>query len=143
MHPILILVGKICLDIFPGMTQQASWTIVNLGYLAVNHKALCPNAVQTLTPVAISQITYLMFHWATGIPFGSEMHAGAYDDLTFWEQIDGGEQYTPAKKFLICTPIVLYVISLSHRSFRAENPNTRKDFCYPPTIHIIILGFSS
>jgi hypothetical protein len=50
-----------------------------------------------------------MFHWATGIPFHPEMHAGAYDDLTFWEQIDGGEQYTPAKKFLICTPIVLYV----------------------------------
>jgi ORMDL family len=36
MHPILILVVKICLDIIPGMTQQASWTIVNLGYLAVN-----------------------------------------------------------------------------------------------------------
>ena len=36
MHPILILVGKICLDIFPGMNQQTSWTIVNLGYLAVN-----------------------------------------------------------------------------------------------------------
>lgn len=39
MHPILILVGKICLDIFPGMTQQASWTIVTLGYLAVNPNA--------------------------------------------------------------------------------------------------------
>lgn len=48
-----------------------------------------------------------MFHWATGIPFQSEMHGGAYDDLTFWEQIDDGEQYTPTKKFLICTPIVL------------------------------------
>jgi len=51
-----------------------------------------------------------MFHWATGIPFQSEEHAGAYDELTFWEQIDDGEQYTPTKKFLICTPIVLYVI---------------------------------
>lgn len=53
-----------------------------------------------------------MFHWATGIPFQNEMHAGAYDDLTFWEQIDDGEQYTPAKKFLICTPIVLYAVCL-------------------------------
>ncbi|KIM25512.1 hypothetical protein M408DRAFT_55402, partial [Serendipita vermifera MAFF 305830] len=96
MHPILILVGKICLDIFPGMTQQASWTIVNLGYLA---------------------ISYLMFHWATGIPFGSELHAGAYDDLTFWEQIDGGEQYTPAKKFLICTPIVLFLLSTHYTHY--------------------------
>lgn len=55
-----------------------------------------------------------MFHWATGIPFQSEEHAGAYDELTFWEQIDNGEQYTPTKKFLICTPIVLYVIPSSH-----------------------------
>jgi hypothetical protein len=110
MHPILILVVKICLDIIPGMTQQASWTIVNLGYLAVNC-SLGVNHVQKADNSGHLQITYLMFHWATGIPFGSEMHAGAYDDLTFWEQIDGGEQYTPAKKFLICTPIVLYVSS--------------------------------
>jgi hypothetical protein len=36
MHPILILVGKLCLDTIPGMSQQASWTFVNLGYLAVS-----------------------------------------------------------------------------------------------------------
>ncbi|KAG8760266.1 hypothetical protein FRC14_003564 [Serendipita sp. 396] len=95
-HPILILAGKLCLDIIPGMTQQASWTVVTLGYLA---------------------ISYLMFHWATGIPFHSEMHAGAYDDLTFWEQIDGGEQYTPAKKFLICTPIVLFLLSTHYTHY--------------------------
>lgn len=35
-HPILILVGKVCLDTVPGMTQQISWTFVNLGYLAVS-----------------------------------------------------------------------------------------------------------
>lgn len=62
-----------------------------------------------------------MFHWATGIPFSPEEHAGAYDDLTFWEQIDNGEQYTPAKKFLICCPIVLYV-SLLPRLFASSHP---------------------
>jgi hypothetical protein len=36
MHPILILAGKVCLDAFPGMSQQASWTFVNLGYIVVN-----------------------------------------------------------------------------------------------------------
>ncbi|PVF96469.1 putative ORM1-unfolded protein response protein [Serendipita vermifera] len=96
MHPILILAGKICLDTFPGMSQQASWTFVNLGYIA---------------------ISYMMFHWATGIPFHPEMHAGAYDELTFWEQIDGGEQYTPAKKFLICTPIVLFLLSTHYTHY--------------------------
>src|SRR5882724_4608060 len=50
-----------------------------------------------------------MFHWVTGVPFEAEEHAGAYDDLTLWEQIDGGAQYTPAKKRLLVTPIALCV----------------------------------
>jgi hypothetical protein len=32
---------------------------------------------------------------------------GAYDDLTLWEQIDMGAQYTPAKKWLTGVPICL------------------------------------
>lgn len=55
-----------------------------------------------------------MFHWVTGVPFEAEEHAGAYDDLTLWEQIDGGAQYTPAKKWLLVTPIALCV---SHMLF--------------------------
>jgi len=50
-----------------------------------------------------------MFHWVTGIPFGSELHGGAYDDLTLWEQIDGGAQNTPSKKWLFSVPVVLCV----------------------------------
>ena len=51
--------------------------------------------------------SYLMFHWVKGIPF--EFNAGAYDNLNMWEQMDNGDQYTPAKKFLTFVPIVLYV----------------------------------
>lgn len=54
-----------------------------------------------------SQLSFLMFHHVTGIPFQSDLHGGAYDDLTLWEQIDEGAQYTPAKKWLICLPIGL------------------------------------
>ena len=36
-HVVLILCGKICIDTIPGMTQQISWTLVNLMYLAVRH----------------------------------------------------------------------------------------------------------
>lgn len=35
-HVVLILLGKILLDVIPGMRQDASWTIVNLGYIAVS-----------------------------------------------------------------------------------------------------------
>jgi hypothetical protein len=54
-----------------------------------------------------------MFHWVTGIPFENDLHGGAYDDLTLWEQIDDGAQYTPAKKWLFIVPITLCVQSAS------------------------------
>ncbi|TFK25944.1 Orm1 type endoplasmic reticulum protein [Coprinopsis marcescibilis] len=93
-HVVLIICGKICIDIVPGMTQEISWTLVNLMYLAVS---------------------YLMFHWVTGIPF--EDNAGAYDELTLWEQIDDGAQYTPAKKWLICVPISLFLASTHYTNY--------------------------
>jgi hypothetical protein len=31
----MILIVKILVDAIPGMTQDVSWTVVNLGYMAV------------------------------------------------------------------------------------------------------------
>ncbi|EIN10857.1 Orm1 type endoplasmic reticulum protein [Punctularia strigosozonata HHB-11173 SS5] len=95
-HPVLILTGKMLLDTLPGMTQQISWTLTNLLYLS---------------------LSYLMFHWVTGIPFQNEMHGGAYDELTLWEQIDEGAQYTPAKKWLFSVPIVLFLASTHYTHY--------------------------
>ncbi|EIW76294.1 Orm1 type endoplasmic reticulum protein, partial [Coniophora puteana RWD-64-598 SS2] len=95
-HVVLILLGKIVVDTVPGMTQQISWTLVNTIYLA---------------------LSYLMFHWVTGMPFDSELHGGAYDDLTLWEQIDDGAQYTPARKWLFTAPILLFLISTHYTSY--------------------------
>jgi len=81
MHPILIIIGKFFIDMIPGVDSEMSWTLTNLAYTA---------------------LSYLMFHWVTGVPFKTEEHSGAYDDLTLWEQIDGGAHYTPAKKRLFC-----------------------------------------
>ncbi|CDO69569.1 hypothetical protein BN946_scf184759.g9 [Trametes cinnabarina] len=78
MHPVLIFAGKVVIDTIPGMRQEISWTLVNLLYLG---------------------LSYLMFHYVTGIPFHSDLHGGVYDNLTLWEQIDEGAQYTPAKKW--------------------------------------------
>ncbi|KAG6850197.1 hypothetical protein H0H93_016626 [Arthromyces matolae] len=93
-HVVLLFAGKVVIDTIPGMTQQLSWTTVNLTYLA---------------------LTYLMFHWVTGIPF--ENHGGAYDDLTLWEQIDDGAQYTPARKWLISVPIGLFLASTHYTNY--------------------------
>ncbi|KAJ3808306.1 Orm1 type endoplasmic reticulum protein [Lentinula lateritia] len=95
-HVVLICIGKIIIDTIPGMQPQISWTLVNLLYQA---------------------LSYLMFHWVTGIPFQSDMHAGAYDDLTMWEQIDDGAQYTPAKKWLFSVPCVLFLASTHYTNY--------------------------
>ncbi|KAF7432701.1 hypothetical protein PC9H_004643 [Pleurotus ostreatus] len=95
-HVVLICAGKIVIDTIPGMSQQISWTLVNLCYLT---------------------LSYLMFHWVTGIPFQNDLHGGAYDELTMWEQIDDGAQYTPAKKWLLSVPIVLFLISTHYTNY--------------------------
>lgn len=56
-----------------------------------------------------------MFHWVRGVPF--EFNAGAYDNLNMWEQIDNGDQYTPAKKFLMSVPIVLFLLSTHYTHY--------------------------
>lgn len=95
-HVVLVVMGKIIIDTFPGMTQQISWTLVNLLYL---------------------MLSYLMFHWVTGIPFDNDLHGGAYDDLTLWEQIDDGAQYTPSKKWLFTAPILLFLASTHYTNY--------------------------
>lgn len=95
-HVVLIITGKIIIDTIPGMSHEISWTLVNLFYLA---------------------LSYLMFHGVTGIPFGSDLHSGAYDELTLWEQIDEGAQYTPAKKWLLCLPIGLFLASTHYTNY--------------------------
>ena len=103
-HVVLIATGKVIIDAIPGVTRNISWTAVNLTYLAVRPYHL--TSKRRLTPM---QCSYLMFHWVTGIPFGSELHGGAYDDLTLWEQIDGGAQNTPSRKWLFSVPVGLCV----------------------------------
>lgn len=96
-HPVMILLAKVLVDAIPRMTQDVSWTITNLGYMAVS---------------------FLMFHHVTGIPFESSLPSGgAYDDLTLWEQIDAGAQYTPAKKWLTSVPICLFLISTHYTKY--------------------------
>ncbi|KAK0206949.1 Orm1 type endoplasmic reticulum protein [Desarmillaria ectypa] len=95
-HVVLICAGKVLVDTMPGMSQQVSWTLVNLLYLA---------------------LSYLMFHWVTGMPFEGDLRGGAYDDLTLWEQIDDGAQYTPAKKWLFSVPVMLFLASTHYTNY--------------------------
>lgn len=64
-----------------------------------------------------------------GVPF--DFNSGAYDNLNMWEQIDDGAQYTPAKKFLLSVPIVLFLLSTHY---------THYDFAYFTINFLAVLG---
>ena len=93
-HGVLIILLKLIYDMVPGASQETSWTLTNISYMAGS---------------------YLMFHWVRGIPF--DFNSGAYDNLNMWEQIDDGAQYTPAKKFLFSVPIVLFLLSTHYTHY--------------------------
>lgn len=93
-HIVLIACLKILFDIMPGVSQETSWTLTNISYMFGS---------------------FLMFHWVRGVPF--EFNSGAYDNLNMWEQIDNGAQYTPAKKFLLSVPIVLFLLSTHYTHY--------------------------
>ena len=55
----------------------------------------------------------------TGIPFENDLHGGAYDDLTLWEQIDDGAQYIYSSKEVViyCARNVVSVLDSNIRSW--------------------------
>ncbi|KAG4304462.1 hypothetical protein PORY_002172 [Pneumocystis oryctolagi] len=93
-HIVVISCLKIFYNAFPAVSQELSWTLTNLTYMLSS---------------------YIMFHWVKGIPF--EFNSGAYDNLTMWEQMDNGAQYTPAKKYLTTVPIILFLLSTHYTHY--------------------------
>ena len=126
MHIVLIACLKIFYDSVPGVSQETSWTLTNISYMLVSsvHAPVREVVGPGLTVLANKQGSYIMFHWVQGIPF--EFNSGAYDKLNMWEQIDNGDQYTPAKKFLLAVPIVLCVFACPRESV-ASAANLRAD----------------
>ncbi|XP_057520445.1 uncharacterized protein C119.09c-like [Amaranthus tricolor] len=54
-------------------------------------------------------VTYYFFHWKKGTPFSDDQ--GIYNGLTWWEQIENGQQLTRNRKFFTVVPVVLYLIA--------------------------------
>jgi hypothetical protein len=145
-HVVLIATGKVIIDVIPGVTQNISWTAVNLCYLAVRSLPYFPETPPPRLPPAPTdttalQCSYLMFHWVTGIPFGSELHGGAYDDLTLWEQIDGGAQNTPSRKWLFSVPVGLCVFLLSPFPQTLTRPHPKTVSCFRHITRTTTHGF--
>lgn len=93
-HVVLITLAKLIINEVPGISDAVKWSIVNLGYMLVS---------------------YCIFHYVKGAP--QDLNSGAYDELTLWEQIDQGYQYTPAKKYLTSLPIAMFLLSTHYSHY--------------------------
>lgn len=114
----ILLAAKILLDIIPGMRQDYSWSMLNIGYCIVRVSPRTASS-QMLTRAA-AQVSYMIFHYVTGVPFDATSNSGVYDRLTLWEQIDSGAQYTPAKKWLTTVPIAVFLAATHYTRFDAH-----------------------
>ncbi|WFD19825.1 hypothetical protein MCAP1_002065 [Malassezia caprae] len=93
-HVVLVVLAKLIINEIPGISNSIKWTIINVGYMIVS---------------------YVIFHYVKGAPL--DLNSGAYDELTLWEQIDQGFQYTPAKKYLTSLPIALFLLSTHYSHY--------------------------
>ena len=66
----------------------------------------------------------MLFHLTKGTPFDDDSQ-GKMRNLTFWEQIDGGVQFSATRKFLTAVPVLLYVEHAGKRGGETRG-NTRK-----------------
>merc|ERR1711991_855620 len=80
-------------------SSKGSWTLLQPGLFSTSH----------------AFVTFVTWHWMKGTPFA--FNQGEYDDLTQWEQIDDGEQFTTTRKFFTATPVVLFLISCHYAHF--------------------------
>ena len=64
-----------------------------------------PLCVSDLSIYEPTQVSFYLLHWKKGTPVYYDQ--GKYDHLTFWEQIDGGSQFTSNKKFFTIIPIAM------------------------------------
>ncbi|KAG0289666.1 hypothetical protein BGZ96_006823 [Linnemannia gamsii] len=91
---IIVCLIKFFFGIVPGMSPELAWTMTTLTY---------------------NLGSYIMLHAVTGVPF--EFTQGAYDGITLWEQIDGGDQFTATRKYLTTVPIVLFLLSTHYTHY--------------------------
>ncbi|CAB4280247.1 hypothetical protein PRUPE_5G126900 [Prunus persica] len=78
-----------------------------------------PGMAWTIVHLCHFLVTYHFFHWKKGTPFADDQ--GIYNALTWWEQIDNGNQLTRNRKFLTVVPVVLYLIASHTTDY--QNPN--------------------
>mmetsp|Transcript_32319 Transcript_32319/g.91633 ORF Transcript_32319/g.91633 Transcript_32319/m.91633 type:complete len:162 (-) Transcript_32319:223-708(-) len=104
------------------LSDSGAWTFY-LSLIFLSYCTACTlfdtGLAWTYTHLAHSAITFYFFHWNKGSPMQEDQ--GKYDNLTFWEQLDDGLQYSTTRKFLTAVPVVLFLLA-SHSTEYARQP---------------------
>uniref|UniRef100_A0A0D9WYG1 ORM1-like protein 3 n=1 Tax=Leersia perrieri TaxID=77586 RepID=A0A0D9WYG1_9ORYZ len=95
---------------YPGVWTTYILLLFFAWLLVLSVSACSPGIAWTVVNLAHFAITYHFFHWKKGTPFAAD-DQGIYNRLTWWEQIDNGQQLTRNRKFLTVVPVVLYLIA--------------------------------
>jgi len=70
----------------------------------------------TLTNLFHAGINYYFLHVCKGSPF-DQYDQGKYRRLTYWEQIDDGQQNTHTRRFFIVSSVILYLLAQFYAKF--------------------------
>lgn len=92
--------------------------VIVLHFMLLSMPFLNTSQAWTLTNVFHSLIMYYLLHFCKGSPF-TQYDQGKYRRLTYWEQIDDGEQMTHTRKFFIIIPVLLYILAQFYSKFDA------------------------
>ena len=89
--------------------------LILIVYGAIHGSGYTSEQSLSATNVAHALVTFVFFHWAKGSP---DTHAqGDYDDLTVWEQLDGGASWSATKKVFLIVPTLVLLAYLNAADF--------------------------
>ena len=81
-------------------------------------------------------IMFLSLHWVKGTP--TEMNdQDHYRNYTWWEQLDGGVQWTYNRKVFMLVPILLYLLT----NYMTAHPYHTSDELKHLVVNTVVLGF--
>eukprot|EP00808_Paulinella_micropora_P031477 g52189.t1 len=75
------------------------------------------NTAYTVVHLIHAVLTFKVFHWDKGVPWEA---GGKYEELTFWEQIDHGKQYTTPRKIFTLIPAILFLLAAYNCDWKPE-----------------------
>jgi hypothetical protein len=92
--------------------------LILIVYGAIHGSGYTSEQSLSATNVAHALVTFVFFHWAKGSP---DTHAqGDYDDLTVWEQLDGGASWSATKKVFLIVPTLVLLAYLNAADFSRQ-----------------------